>query len=143
MRPALLRSIAFLCLIAGLALHGADRALGASILQNGPEVVRMTPENGAADVDPGLKEIVITFSEPMRDKSWSVTGGGENFPEITSIYYTKGCTVLNMKVKLKPGWDYQFGLNSQSFNVWRSTCGCLPRRLLMSSFPRTSEELLR
>ena len=65
-----------------------------------PKVVRIDPENGAGDVDPGLDEIKITFSEPMTDRSWSVTGGGENFPDIKSIYYTKNCTVLVMKVKL-------------------------------------------
>jgi hypothetical protein len=88
-----------------------------------PEVVQIEPENGSGDVDPGLDEIKITFSEPMTDGSWSVTGGGENFPDIKSIYYTKNCTVLVMKVKLKPGWSYRFGINSPSHRNFKSKKG--------------------
>jgi hypothetical protein len=88
-----------------------------------PKVVRIEPENGADDVDPGLEEIKITFSEPMTDRSWSVTGGGENFPDIKSIYYTKACTVLVIKVKLKPGWSYRFGINSPSYKNFKSKKG--------------------
>ncbi|MFH2003016.1 MAG: Ig-like domain-containing protein, partial [Planctomycetota bacterium] len=53
-----------------------------AIGQVAPYVKKMIPENGAEDVKSNLKEIVITFSEPMMDRSWSITGSGENFPEI-------------------------------------------------------------
>jgi hypothetical protein len=88
-----------------------------------PRVVRMVPENGATDVDPGLKEIVITFSEPMRDRSWSVCGGGPDFPRIEGIRYTKDCTVLVISVKLSPGWTYRYWLNSGRFTNFRSRRG--------------------
>ncbi len=88
-----------------------------------PKVVKMVPENGARYVDPDLDEIVITFSEPMTDNSWSVCGGGEHFPKIKTIRYTKGRTVLVIKVDLKPGWTYRFGLNSPSFKNFRSEKG--------------------
>lgn len=88
-----------------------------------PRVVKMVPENGARYVDPDLDEIVITFSEPMVDGSWSVCGGGENFPEIRSIGYTENCTVLRIKVDLKAGWTYRFGLNAPSFKNFKSQTG--------------------
>lgn len=88
-----------------------------------PKVLKMVPENGARYVDPDLDEIVVTFSEPMTDNSWSVCGGGENFPEIRSIRYTEKCTVLRIKVNLKPGWAYRFGLNAPSFKNFKSKKG--------------------
>jgi hypothetical protein len=91
--------------------------------ERAPTVVNIVPENGATDVDPSLKEIRITFSEPMMDRSWSVTGGGENFPDIKSIYYIENCTVLVMKVSLKPGWTYRFGINSPSYRNFKSRKG--------------------
>jgi hypothetical protein len=102
---------------------GKRKIASQDVQNDAPYIVSMKPENGHTDVDPKLKEIVITFSEPMTDKSWSVTGGGENYPEITSIYYKKNCTVLVMKVKLKPGWSYQFGINSPSFRNFKNRKG--------------------
>ncbi|MBU0754309.1 MAG: Ig-like domain-containing protein [Planctomycetes bacterium] len=104
---------------AGLAFAGVH----ASFMQEAPRVVKMTPENGATDVDPNLEEIVVVFSEPMTDGSWSVTGGGENFPEIKSIRYTNKCTELIIKVGLKPDWTYNFGLNSPSHRNFKSQKG--------------------
>lgn len=94
-----------------------------AIAQEPPRVVKMVPENGAVNVDPKLKEIVVTFSEPMTDKSWSVTGGGDNFPGIKSIFYRKNCTELVMKVELQPGWRYEFGINSVSHKNFKSRKG--------------------
>ena len=40
-----------------------------------PVVINIEPKVGAKDVDPGLREIRVTFSKKMRDKSWSWTEG--------------------------------------------------------------------
>jgi|GEM_PF-2869258 len=88
-----------------------------------PRVVEMVPENGARYVDPDLDEIVITFSEPMVDGSWSVCGGGVQYPKVKSIRYTEGCTVLVIKVDLEPGRTYRFGLNAPSFKNFKSAAG--------------------
>ena len=40
-----------------------------------PVVVDIVPKVGATDVDPGLREIRVTFSKKMTDKSWSWTSG--------------------------------------------------------------------
>ena len=77
-----------------------------------PRVVSISPPNGATDVDPATSEIRITFSEPMRDRSWSVVGGGPNFPEIRGIRYEDDGKTLVIAIGLKPGWAYRYGLNS-------------------------------
>lgn len=96
--------------LAALALAAGEPAAA----PEAPTVVTMSPANGAADVDPALGEIRVTFSEPMRDRSWSVTGGGPGLPELLSIGYEPGCTLLVLKVRLRPGTTYRFGLNSSS-----------------------------
>lgn len=92
--------------------------------QERPRVISIVPANGATDVDPDLTAIKITFSEPMVDKSWSVVGGGSNFPEITGdISYDQDRRVLTIPVKLKPSWTYRFWLNRGRFNSFRSERG--------------------
>lgn len=91
---------------------------------NAPRVVSMTPKNGATDVNPRLKKIRIRFNRPMADKSWSVVGGGPNFPEIAGdISYDKHRKLLTIPVKLKPDWSYKFWLNSEKFTAFRSQDG--------------------
>jgi Bacterial Ig-like domain len=101
-----------------------------------PRVVRMLPDNGAVDVDPGRTEIVITFSEPMKDRCWSICGGGPNFPKIKGIEYTKDCTVLVVSVALKPGWTYSYSLNSQRNKGFKSRKG-IPLAPLAVTFTTT------
>ncbi len=42
-----------------------------------PVVLKVEPKVGAKDVDPGLKEIRVTFSKKMTDKSWSWPTGNK------------------------------------------------------------------
>jgi beta-lactamase regulating signal transducer with metallopeptidase domain len=90
-----------------------------------PQIVKMVPENGAKDVDPDLKEIVVTFDQPMA-AGFSWTGGGENFPTIPQgkkpswSADKKTCT---LPVALKPNWQYRLGLNSRSFQNFASAGG--------------------
>lgn len=90
-----------------------------------PEIVSITPPNGAKDVDPGLREIRVTFNVPMGDGcSW--TGGGPNFPTIPQgqrpTWSADGKTCV-LPVELKPGWDYRLGLNSPSHKNFTSQAG--------------------
>ena len=101
-----------------------------------PHVVKMEPANRAVDVPPGPGEIRITFSEPMKDGGWSITGGGPTFPKITAIAYDATRTLLTVKVVLKPGWTYRFGLNSPSHRSFVSAKG-VPLEPILASF-RTS-----
>ncbi len=80
-----------------------------------PVVIQTLPESGAADVDPALTELRVTFSKPMRDRSWSWTlWGEENFPELAGQprYLADGRTCV-LPVKLKPGKLYATWLNSE------------------------------
>jgi hypothetical protein len=89
-----------------------------------PKVVSMTPKNGAADVDPGLSEIKVTFDRPMKDRSWSMCGGGPHFPSGDGKpYYEASRTTWTVPVTLKPDWDYEFWLNSESYDAFRSADG--------------------
>jgi hypothetical protein len=92
----------------------------------GPKIVSMVPANGAQDVDPKLKAIVVTFDRPMRDKSWSVTtlGPQDQYPKTTGpLRYDGTRRVFTMPVELEPGKEYVFGLNSQKFQNFRSAEG--------------------
>jgi hypothetical protein len=89
-----------------------------------PKVVSMTPANGAEGVDPGLGSIRVVFDRPMRDRSWSLVGGGPHCPETTGkASYDSARTIWTVPVKLKPEWDYEFMLNSESYDAFRSAEG--------------------
>lgn len=89
-----------------------------------PKVISMTPPNGATDVDPGLKALVIRFDRPMTVGSFSIVGGGPHFPEITrQVAYDSTGKVLTVPVKLEPEWSYEFWLNSDRFTNFRSRDG--------------------
>jgi len=103
-----------------------------------PRVLSMTPANGATDVAPGRSEIQITFSEPMSDGSWSLVGGGPNFPKIEGIGYVENCTTLVVKVLLKPGWTYRYWLNSSRHQGFKSRAG-VPLEPVAVTFRTTGE----
>jgi hypothetical protein len=48
-----------------------------------PVVAKTVPAAGAADVDPKLTEIKVTFSKDMQDGTWSwSTASKESFPKV-------------------------------------------------------------
>ncbi len=77
----------------------------------------LVPANGAQDVDPDLKAIVVTFDRPMRDKSWAVvTFNKDQFPKISGpLSYDATRKVFTAPVELQPGKEYLFGLNAERF----------------------------
>ncbi len=89
-----------------------------------PKVISVIPANGDKNVDPNLKAIKVVFDRPMEDKSWSLVGGGPNFPEtVGKCYYDSKRTTWTCPIKLKPGWKYEFRLNSNRFVNFRSEKG--------------------
>lgn len=89
-----------------------------------PKVVSIVPANGAAEVNPGTGTIQVVFDRPMRDRSWSMCGGGPNFPAPTDKpSYDKSRTTWTAKVKLKPNWAYEFWLNSGQYRSFQSEEG--------------------
>ena len=102
---------------------GASSALKSKIQK--PMVVSMSPANGARDVDPGTKELRITFSVPMGG-GFSWTGGGPQFPAIPEgkrPFWTEDKKTCVLPVALKPAWDYRLGLNSPSHKNFSSAAG--------------------
>lgn len=89
-----------------------------------PKIMSMAPADGATEVDPGLTEIKVTFDRPMQDGSWSMVGGGPNFPEVTGrCGYDSSKTTWTVPVKLKPNWQYTYRLNSGKFQSFQSREG--------------------
>lgn len=115
-----------LCLTAmlcGVAIP--SRAAEVSLESAPPVVVKTEPVAGATNVDPRTSEIVVQFSKPMQDGSWSwSTWGEENFPEMVGQpkYAADGRTCV-LKVKLQPGQFYATWLNSDKFKNFKDTAG--------------------
>lgn len=89
-----------------------------------PRIVKMLPEPGATDVDPGLKEIRVTFDRDMA-KGMSWTGGPPEFPPIDKARkpgWVDARTCV-LPVKLEKGSYYRLGINSTSHQNFRSRDG--------------------
>lgn len=104
-----------------------------------PVVIATVPPSGAAGVDPALVELRVTFSQPMRDGSWSWTKWGEgNFPEMTGQprFLTDGRTCV-LPVKLRPGQVYAIWLNSERHQDFKDATGqaAVPYLLIFQTRP--------
>ncbi len=88
-----------------------------------PQIVSMTPANSADDVDPATTSIVITFDRPMRAGSWSITGGGPEFPKLDKPSFDEARKVFTIPVALEPGKRYRFGLNGPNSQGFQSEEG--------------------
>ena len=89
-----------------------------------PKVVSINPKNGSEGVDPSQRKVEVVFDRRMADGSWSMVGGGPNFPEIVGKpSYDETRTVWTVSVKLKPDWSYRFMLNSDRFQAFKSQNG--------------------
>ena len=111
-----------------------------------PVVVKTEPVAGATNVDPRTTEIVVQFSKPMMDGSWSwSTWGEENFPEVTgTIHYEPDGRTCVLPVKLEPGHFYATWLNSDRFKNFKDTDArpSVPYLLTFSTAPSTPTEAL-
>ena len=89
-----------------------------------PRVVSIKPEDGANDVDPALTQIRIVFDRPMSNGSWSLVGGGVEFPQISGKpAYNAVRTTWTVPIRLKPTSSYRFQLNSQRFHGFQNARG--------------------
>ncbi len=108
-----------------------------------PEVVSISPQIGETEVDPSTKEIVLTFDRDMQG-GFSWTGGGPEFPpspEGQKAHWRDKRTCV-LPVKLEPASYYRVGVNSKSFQNFRSAEG-VPSRPIVICFTTkgASEEL--
>jgi RNA polymerase sigma-70 factor (ECF subfamily) len=88
-------------------------------------VVHVEPKLGASDVDPGLREIRVTFSKRMKDQNWSwVTFNPDMFPNVEGkIHYEADRRTCVLPVKLEPGKTYWIGINSERFHNFKDLDG--------------------
>lgn len=82
-----------------------------------PKIVRVEPANGATDVDPDLKAIVVTFDREMQDGSWSVCrhkdGTWDDYPKTAGRFsYDETHRTLTIPVKLVPDKTYKLQFNN-------------------------------
>jgi hypothetical protein len=98
--------------LASSALHGAP-----------PKVAKAIPDNGAADVDPNLKQIEIVFDQPMNHGGRSIVGGGPTFPKITGQPTWPNDRTIVIPVQLEADHDYWLSINNQSFTNFKNTKG--------------------
>lgn len=90
-----------------------------------PVVIKTVPEAGSTNVAPGVVEIKITFSKPMRDQAWSwSTAWEKSDAEVVGKpkYEADGKTCV-LKVKLEPNKTYGYWLNSQKFKNFKDSEG--------------------
>lgn len=90
-----------------------------------PSVVETVPQCGDTQVGPQTREISVTYSKEMMDKSWSwCTADEGEFPEIVGqpkyLVDKKTCVV---EVKLKPQTTYAIWLNSDKFYNFKDEDG--------------------
>jgi beta-lactamase regulating signal transducer with metallopeptidase domain len=98
------------------------RTRGTPVGGKAPEIVSLNPPNGTGDVSPAVTELRVTFNVAM-SKGFSWCGAGPHFPATPDgkkPYWTDGGKTCVLPVELKPGWDYQLGINSQSFTGFQS-----------------------
>ncbi len=85
-----------------------------------PVVVKTMPAAGDEAVDPGLKEIRVTFSKEMMNKSWSWatdTGRGAALPSGENVpAFDKDKKTCTLAVKLEPETTYAVWINGGKFN---------------------------
>jgi beta-lactamase regulating signal transducer with metallopeptidase domain len=109
----------------GLKQAGGSAAeTGPVDLQAPPTIVATSPAVGETEVDPALMEITVTFDHDMQG-GFSWTGGGPEFPPspegAKAKWRNKRTCVL--PVKLSKGHFYRVGINSTSYQNFRSVNG--------------------
>ena len=106
-------------------LHEQRGNAAVSLKAAPPVVVKTIPEAGAADVDPAITEIQVTYSKHMTDGSWSwSTWGEENYPKTTGKpHYLDDKRTCVLPVALQPGHTYAIWLNSDNFGNFKDSDG--------------------
>jgi hypothetical protein len=103
-------------------------------------VISTEPELGATDVDPSITEIVIVFSQPIR-QSYSFVKHVDlgEFPEMTDDPTFPDMQTCTLPVQLEPGKTYAIGINSPDHKNFVSladeTLSAEPYVLVFSTAP--------
>ncbi len=97
------------------------------------------PAAGDVQVDPGLSELSVTFSEQMKDGNWSwVYESKGTFPEMTGEpHYVDNLTTNVLPVRLEPNKEYVVWINAAKFNNFKDTAKnpAVPYKLTFKTGP--------
>ncbi|MFA6564962.1 MAG: S41 family peptidase [Verrucomicrobiia bacterium] len=110
---------AALCVSSSLGA-AADAAADAA-----PQVTTTQPDNGAVDVSPDVKEIVVNFDQDMDRGDASFTGGGPEFPKLrgNGKPFWRSARECVLPVELTANHTYVIGINSARHTGFRSAGG--------------------
>jgi RNA polymerase sigma-70 factor (ECF subfamily) len=90
-----------------------------------PSVIKTVPQAGDTNVDPGLKEVTVTFSKDMlTNKMWAwCSQTPDTFPEIDAknIRFLKDKRTCVLPVKLQPGKTYIIWINTYKLKAFQDT----------------------
>jgi hypothetical protein len=106
-----------------LTRAGHTGGVAAEHVKGVPVVIRTVPESGAADVDPSLRELHVSFSMDMANNSWSWVDE-ESFPETAGDpHFAQDDRTCILPVRLRPGRTYALWINVDEFANFRSKAG--------------------
>lgn len=109
-------------------IHRADPPQGGEkkVSDAPPVVVKSVPTAGDENVDPGLKELKVTFSKEMTDNSWSWatdTTRGAALNIVKAASYDKEKKTNTLPVKLEPETTYAVWINVDRFMNFKDADG--------------------
>jgi hypothetical protein len=123
--------------VISFATEGAKRSVARKALV--PEIVELSPEDGAEGVDPSTKSISVTFNTRMAGgMSWVKSDGP--FPGIESgrATWSKDGKACTLPVELQPGETYKLSLNGSHAINFQSDDG-VPVAVTLWSFTTKAE----
>ena len=108
------RIVLAIAVILGAANLLAEESPQHSVAALPASVVKTEPQAGLTDVDPTIKEIKVTYSKKMADKTWSWGQiSDDTFPKTAGKpHYLEDGKTCVLPVKLEPGHTYVLELNS-------------------------------
>ncbi len=133
----LLRRMILASAVAGVFyLANSAEFCAAAQAQSPPLLVSSDPADGADNVTPGERKLVLVFNRDMAD-SFSWTKGGNLFPEVAEPPKWVTPRKCELLVKLEPNRLYTFGINGLTFDRFQDTDG-VPVKPTVVSFRTTA-----
>ena len=128
-------------LIGGVTLYAAANMSKPFVATLPPVVISTLPVAGDLHVDAiKTKEIRITFSKDMLNKSWSLVQlSSESYPKITGdIYYADNKRTCIAPVDLEPGRTYAIWFNNNKYQNFkdRDDRSAVPYLLVFETEPK-------
>jgi len=90
-----------------------------------PQIVSLSPSNGAMDVSPGTVQAVVTFDQPMGGgMSFTTRGGPDKYPEMVGQpVWSADKLTITATMQLGANRQYVIGLNSPNHKNFKNERG--------------------